>query len=48
MILIFVWALFIITMSFSVLNRKIDTFHYILFSLVLLYMTYIYKETKFF
>ena len=38
------WGLFIIVMSLAALNREIDTFHYILFSLVMLYFTYIYKQ----
>jgi hypothetical protein len=44
MIILILWIFFILIMSLSVLNRKIDTFHYILFSLVMLFITYIYKQ----
>ena len=44
MSLFLLWLLFIFTMGVSVLNRKIDTFHYILFSLVMLYFVYINKQ----
>lgn len=46
MFLISIWLWFIVLMSISVLGRKIDTFHYILYALILLYVTIIYNEIK--
>jgi hypothetical protein len=46
MFLISLWLVFIILMSISVLGRRIDTFHYLLYALVLLYITIIYNEIK--
>ena len=37
---------FIITMSLGALGQKLDTFHYILYSLLVLYIIIIYKEIK--
>jgi hypothetical protein len=42
--LVFIWIVFITCMSLSVLNRIIDTYTYLLYSFVLLYIFYIYKQ----
>lgn len=42
--IIFMWLLFIISMSLSVLTRIIDTNTYILYGFVMLYITYVYLQ----
>jgi len=43
---IITWILFIILMTFSILNKEIDTFSYILYSLALFYIHYIFYKIK--
>lgn len=43
---IILWAFFIFTMTFSILNREIDTFNYLLYSLTLFYIYYIFYQIK--
>lgn len=46
MLIIIVWGIFIFTMSISIFNHEIDTFHYLLYSLVMLYTYYIFYQIK--
>lgn len=40
------WIFFIFTMTFSILNKEIDTFNYLLYSLFLFYIFYIFYQIK--
>ena len=45
--LIFIWLIFILTMSFSVRNKfgyDVSTIHYHIFSFAMLYITFIYRQ----
>jgi hypothetical protein len=41
-----IWVFFIGIMSISVLNREIDTFNYLLYSLVILYIYYVFCQIE--
>jgi hypothetical protein len=38
------WVIFIVVMSFSVFGKIVDTYSFILFSIVWLYLIVIYKQ----
>jgi hypothetical protein len=43
---IFIWGFFILIITISILNREIDTPHYLLYSLTILYIYYIFYKIK--
>jgi hypothetical protein len=42
--LVIIWVLFILTMSLGVLGEGLDTFHYLLYGFIMLYITFIFKQ----
>lgn len=44
LLIINIWLFFVVSMSISVLTRIIDTYTYLLYSFVLLYIIYIYVQ----
>jgi hypothetical protein len=42
--LVMIWVLFIVTMSLGVLGEGLDTFHYLLYGFIMLYITFIFKQ----
>lgn len=44
LLIITIWLFFVVSMSISVLTRIIDTYTYLLYSFVLLYIIYIYVQ----
>jgi hypothetical protein len=45
-IIMTIWLFFIVSMSLSVLTKIIDTYTYLLYSFILLYLFYIYVQIK--
>jgi hypothetical protein len=42
--LVLIWVIFIVIMSLGALGEGLDTFHYLMYSFIMLYILYIFKQ----